>query len=391
MAEARPRRPCDARLARTPRGRCWSGCGRRRRRPAGRRDHRAPAARRPGLVFHTPLLIVVLVGGHGPRAVADPARARAADTAPRPTCPMAGPRRPAAGPRDGGRRPWPPRADLERLADEPWDLLVVGGGITGAGASSTRRAAGCKVALVERDDYAVGHLVAFVAADPRRAALPAAGRVGLVREALAERAGSSGWRPTSSASRRSCSRSTGGPASPEPSTTPGMTMYDLLGSARSGGRHRHLAVDGALRWAPLLRRERCAAAILYHDAMEDDARLILAVVRTAAGAGAPRGDPGARGARASRGGRIDRRNVRDELVRGHLRVRADRGARRDRGLGRAAGPAVRGAAGRPSASSPRRGAATCVVPRDRIPSPRRHDAAGSRAGSASSSRGRATG
>ncbi len=61
----------------------------------------------------------------------------------------------------------------------------------------------------------------------------------------------------------------------------GMTMYDALGSARSGGRHRALSKAETLEYAPDLVRKGLRGALLYHDAMEDDARYALAVVRTA--------------------------------------------------------------------------------------------------------------
>ena len=57
---------------------------------------------------------------------------------------------PVATPLDRRRR------DLERLADEPWDLLIVGGGIVGAGALLDAASRGLRVALVEQDDIASG-------------------------------------------------------------------------------------------------------------------------------------------------------------------------------------------------------------------------------------------
>ena len=56
-----------------------------------------------------------------------------------------------------------------------------------------------------------------------------------------------------------------------------MTMYDVLGSAKSGGRHRQLSTASALEYAPDLRRDGLRGALVYHDAMEDDARYTLAV------------------------------------------------------------------------------------------------------------------
>ena len=66
----------------------------------------------------------------------------------------------------------------------------------------------------------------------------------------------------------------------------GLALYDTLGGARSVPRHRHLGRRGALRIAPALREDALAGAVQFHDAAEDDARMVLAVARTAAAHGA---------------------------------------------------------------------------------------------------------
>src|SRR6266513_1056312 len=47
-------------------------------------------------------------------------------------------------------------AALSRLADEQFDVLVIGGGITGAGVALDAASRGLRTALVERDDFASG-------------------------------------------------------------------------------------------------------------------------------------------------------------------------------------------------------------------------------------------
>ena len=76
---------------------------------------------------------------------------------------------------------------LRRLADEHFDVLVIGGGITGAGAALDAASRGLRVALVERDDFASG-------TSSKSSKLVHGGirylqqkEVGLVYEALAER------------------------------------------------------------------------------------------------------------------------------------------------------------------------------------------------------------
>jgi glycerol-3-phosphate dehydrogenase len=65
-----------------------------------------------------------------------------------------------------------------------------------------------------------------------------------------------------------------------------MWMYDLTGGWRIGKRHRRLRADAAFEHLPTMPRERLASAYLYYDAATDDARLTLAIIRTAARHGA---------------------------------------------------------------------------------------------------------
>ena len=66
----------------------------------------------------------------------------------------------------------------------------------------------------------------------------------------------------------------------------GLALYDTLGGARSVPRHRHLSRRGALAAAPALRPDALVGAVQFHDAAEDDARMVVAVARTAAAHGA---------------------------------------------------------------------------------------------------------
>src|SRR5690349_2262259 len=66
----------------------------------------------------------------------------------------------------------------------------------------------------------------------------------------------------------------------------GLVLYDGLGGARSVPRHRHLGRRRALREAPALRPDALIGAVEFHDAQEDDARMVAEVARTAAAHGA---------------------------------------------------------------------------------------------------------
>lgn len=172
-------------------------------------------------------------------------------------------------------------ADLEQLGRETWDVLIVGGGIVGSGALLDAASRGLRAALIEQDDVAVG-------TSSRSSRLIHGGlryleqfHVGLVREALHERARLLELAPHLVRLERFLFPLYGRPVVTRSFFQAGLTLYDLLGSAKSGGRHRHLSVADALEIAPGLRREGLQGAMLYADGMEDDARYTLAVLRTA--------------------------------------------------------------------------------------------------------------
>ena len=121
-------------------------------------------------------------------------------------------------------------------------------------------------------------------------------------------------------------------------------MYDLLGSAKSGGRHRQLSVEETLEYAPNLVRKDLRGALLYHDAMEDDARFTLAVLRTALAqkAGIALAVTRVRATGPIREGeRVAGATVQRPADRVELRGPRGRRPGRDRRLGRDAGPPVR--------------------------------------------------
>jgi len=160
-------------------------------------------------------------------------------------------------------------ADLRRLADETWDVLIVGGGIVGAGALLDAASRGLKAALVEQDDVASG-------TSSRSSRLIHGGlryleqmHVGLVREALHERARLLRLAPHLVRLESFLFPLYGLPVVTRAFFEAGLTMYDELGSAKSGGRHRHLGLDETLEFAPNLRRKDLRGAMLYHDGMED--------------------------------------------------------------------------------------------------------------------------
>jgi glycerol-3-phosphate dehydrogenase len=178
-------------------------------------------------------------------------------------------------------------ATLGRLAAERFDVLIIGGGITGAGAALDAASRGLRVALVEAQDLASG-------TSSRSSKLIHGGLryleqldFKLVYEALRERD-------------LLVSKLAPHLVKPVPFLFPlyrkvverpyvgaGLALYDAMeGTHRPVPLHRHLSARGALKRAPALSSDRLAGAMLYYDAQVDDARYTLAVARTAAAHGA---------------------------------------------------------------------------------------------------------
>ncbi len=213
-------------------------------------------------------------------------------------------------------------ADLRRLADETWDVLIVGGGIVGAGALLDATSRGLKAALIEQDDVASG-------TSSRSSRLIHGGlryleqmHVGLVREALHERARLLQLAPHLVRLESFLFPLYGRPVVTRAFFEAGLTMYDVLGSAKSGGRHRHLGLAETLEFAPNLRRKDLRGSMLYHDGMEDDARYALGVLLTARQKGGVAVTRTRATAALHDGDRVAGATVRDELTGATFDVRA---------------------------------------------------------------------
>ncbi len=202
---------------------------------------------------------------------------------------------------------------LRAIAAGPLDVLVIGGGIVGCGALLDATSRGLRAALVERDDIAAG-------TSSRSSRLIHGGlryleqfRVGLVREALAERARLLRLAPHLVRLEPLLFPLIGRPVVTRAFFEVGMTLYDLLGANRDGGRHRHLSVAEALDRSPALRPTGLRGGLLFHDGVEDDARFALAVARTAMAAGAIVATRVSATGMIVAGGRVIGARLRDEL------------------------------------------------------------------------------
>lgn len=178
------------------------------------------------------------------------------------------------------------------MATEELDVVIVGGGITGAGAALDAVSRGLSVGLIEARDWASG-------TSSRSSKLIHGGlryleqlHFGLVAEALRERAllverlAPHLVRPVPflfPLRRRYVDRAYVGS---------GLFFYDLMaGTSRAGrsqaiSRHRHLSRQQTLAIAPAIRQQGLRGGFRYFDAQVDDARYTVEVVRTAAAYGA---------------------------------------------------------------------------------------------------------
>jgi glycerol-3-phosphate dehydrogenase len=181
-------------------------------------------------------------------------------------------------------------AALRRLADEPFDVLVIGGGITGAGVALDAVTRGLRTALVERRDLASGTSSKSSKLVHGGLRYLQQGDVRLVYEALAER---QRLRHTAPHLVRLLPflipiMGKGGLVNPKlvRAMSGALWMYDLTGGARIGKLHERISADEAHAHFPTLRRDRLTSGFLYYDAQTDDARLTMTVARTAADYGA---------------------------------------------------------------------------------------------------------
>lgn len=179
---------------------------------------------------------------------------------------------------------------LSRLASESFDVLVIGGGITGVGVALDAATRGLRTALVERDDFASGTSSKSSKMIHGGLRYLQNGDVRLVYEALHERQRLLRNAPhlVSVLPFLIPILTKDGPVSRKIAKALGsaLWMYDLTGGWRIGRRHRRLDAAAAARHAPLMDPDRLAGGFVYFDAAADDARLTLAVARTAADHGA---------------------------------------------------------------------------------------------------------
>jgi glycerol-3-phosphate dehydrogenase len=182
-------------------------------------------------------------------------------------------------------------AQLPLLQKDTFDILVVGGGATGAGIALDAVSRGLKTALVEKDDYAAGtssrstKLIHGGVRYLERAVLGLDfGEYALVKEALRERSILLKLAPHH--------------ARYIPLLTPlyhrwevpyyvaGLKMYDWLSGDGKTPKSRYVSKREALLDCPMLKPENLRGGVVYYDGQFNDARMNLSIVQTASELGA---------------------------------------------------------------------------------------------------------
>jgi glycerol-3-phosphate dehydrogenase len=181
----------------------------------------------------------------------------------------------------------PRNATLRSLTAAPLDLLIVGGGIVGAGVARDAALRELKVGLVEQHDFAFGTSSRSSRLLHGGMRYLAQGRIGLVREASIEKKIVHQIAPHL--------------AEPLPFLFPtyrgdkhwvlwqlkiGVKIYDLLCSGRNLGKSTWLNREETIQCAPGLAESNLKGAVRYYDGFTNDARLVLDTLRSAARGGA---------------------------------------------------------------------------------------------------------
>lgn len=177
-------------------------------------------------------------------------------------------------------------AMLARMKErrEPWDLIVIGGGATGAGVAVDAATRGLSILLLEREDFARGTSSRSTKLVHGGVRYLEQGNISLVMEALKERGilrqnaphlvhdvpfvvpNYSWWEA--------------------PFYGIGLKIYDLLAGQYGFGKSKLLSREETLERLPTLQQDGLRGGVIYHDGQFDDARLLIHLIATAADHGA---------------------------------------------------------------------------------------------------------
>lgn len=175
---------------------------------------------------------------------------------------------------------------LQKLSSQTFDLLIIGGGITGAGIALDAASRGLKTALIEKQDFAAG-------TSSRSTKLIHGGlrylknfEFGLVMEVAKERKIIFRNAPHLVNREKLLLPLIKNGSFGKFMTSIGLTFYDLLAQVNSSEWHKMLSVEETLIEEPLLKSDILLGSGFYSEYRSDDARLTIEVIKTAAKYGA---------------------------------------------------------------------------------------------------------
>lgn len=174
--------------------------------------------------------------------------------------------------------------DLAAIENQTFDLVVIGGGITGAGVARHAALAGLTTLLVEAADFASGTSSRSTKLIHGGLRYLAMGDFALVREGALERKSlkqmaphlaQPQWMVVPASSRLGMAK-----------LQLGVSLYEMLGAVEKSERHENWGSTEITAREPLLNQSRFPFACTYREYLTDDARLVLATLRAAVAAGA---------------------------------------------------------------------------------------------------------
>ncbi|WP_141104232.1 FAD-dependent oxidoreductase, partial [Noviherbaspirillum denitrificans] len=172
------------------------------------------------------------------------------------------------------------------LSTHEWDVLVIGGGITGAGILLEAARQGLKALLVEQRDFAWGTSSRSSKLVHGGLRYLREGKLFLTRDSVRERENLLMEAPGLVETQGFAFADYRGRKPGRRLFSAGLALYDMM----AGQRMRHYyPADEFLMLAPHIRREGLEGGLCYADARTDDARLVLRVLQEASGAGGTAG------------------------------------------------------------------------------------------------------
>src|SRR5215467_5235929 len=166
-----------------------------------------------------------------------------------------------------------------RAHAEPWDMIIVGGGATGAGIAVDAASRGYQVLLLEQSDFGRGTSSRSTKLVHGGVRYLEQGNIPLVMEALRERG----------ILRQNAPHLVSDLAFVVPRydwwEAPfygvGLKIYDLLAGKYGFGSSRLLSIDETLERLPTIKREGLRGGVIYYDGQFDDTRLLINLMQTA--------------------------------------------------------------------------------------------------------------